>query len=656
MAIDQNLPEPLSAKFRESFAFPTMKDRVPVIVCKIVDLLYRNKNIYTESDALKQIIEHMSKLRYEIATDKPFSPIDDGRENCPIWNEYMERKQITNEDGGIGEPSWFQSSWLYAECYAYRRLWQSMAVGANPVYKELDFFEIQKRESLVGSWVSIKALLVTLTAVRSCSEQAKIHSDFLTFLKISLWGNKCDLSISSGVATSFQGDPKTQIACLQSNVIVDHSEAIWEYLKGHQGGTVDIILDNVGFELMSDLVLADYLIFSGLAKKIRLRVKAQPWFVSDTMRHDIQWTLDTLEKGAAPRRIHPQWVIKSWDWYIITGTDSLVLDEANQGITQPMVQRWRHFLEDGTWEICEDPFWTYPHFFGEMKEDDPKLYTNLAEATLLIFKGDLNYRKLVGDLKWDPTTSFEQSLLSFHPAPIVTLRTLKADVVTSLRMGQAEELSIKDPDWLINGDWAVNHAESFLALHFLEELHGEAHKKIRAQIQGLEVFQVIEGHGFEVHQEVLAQIQVLQLRIPPEQTRGNVHNPRVIQGQPLQRGQTGEQLQLGDVSEGRTDHRLDLVAIKVNLLERVEAVKVLVHNSGELIAAQVEDAEAGEAPEGADADVGDVRVRDDQDLEEPQNDTTVVVAGCSEEGLEILSALVKTSFEAPAPAAERPDP
>lgn len=39
-------PKPLSPSNKNSFAYPTMKDRVPVIICKVVDLLYRNRSEY----------------------------------------------------------------------------------------------------------------------------------------------------------------------------------------------------------------------------------------------------------------------------------------------------------------------------------------------------------------------------------------------------------------------------------------------------------------------------------------------------------------------------------------------------------------------------------------------------------------------------------
>ena len=59
-----------------------------------------------------------------------------------------------------------------------------------------------------------------------------------------------------------------------------------------------------------------------------------------------------------------------------------------------------------------------------MKKENPSLYSQLSEANILIFKGDLNYRKLVGDLSWSTETTFLESLQGFNPAPLVALRTL----------------------------------------------------------------------------------------------------------------------------------------------------------------------------------------------------------------------------------------
>lgn len=70
----------LSGSDRDSFGYATIQSRLPVIVSKIVDDVYRAYNGLSDADPLKPqkekeakgIIEAIGGLRYELQRDKPF--------------------------------------------------------------------------------------------------------------------------------------------------------------------------------------------------------------------------------------------------------------------------------------------------------------------------------------------------------------------------------------------------------------------------------------------------------------------------------------------------------------------------------------------------------------------------------------------------------
>ena len=125
-----------------------------------------------------------------------------------------------------------------------------------------------------------------------------------------------------------------------------------------------------------------------------MRVKDQPWFVSDTTPQDITWTLNQLSRG-----------------------------EENTEPLAVLAKRWKSYIQSGVWVFQEDSFWTFPHPFNMMADTDPVLYKELGEADLIIFKGDLNYRKLVGDLNWETSTSLKTALQVQIHKPYVILKT-----------------------------------------------------------------------------------------------------------------------------------------------------------------------------------------------------------------------------------------
>lgn len=249
---------------------------------------------------------------------------------------------------------------------------------------------------------------------------------------MSLWGNKCDLSISGGQDNAQKSSILTSLDSFKPFILVDNTESLWSvFTKNQDGGTgkgspirVDIVLDNAGFELITDFVLADALLSLNLASEVHFHAKCIPWFVSDTTRCDFDWTIQQLL--AANHR----WLSKCG-------------------------QTWKENVKKGSWVYHEHLFWTLPHEFWSMEEVAPDLYAELRKSDLLLFKGDLNYRKLTGDRKWDFTAPFSQVLKMFHPAPLCTIRTLKADVQVGLRPGLGEGLGASEPDWMVSGKYGV---------------------------------------------------------------------------------------------------------------------------------------------------------------------------------------------------------
>lgn len=171
--------------------------------------------------------------------------------------------------------------------------------------------------------------------------------------------------------------------------------------------------------------MCDFIIHHKLASKIRFRVKSIPWFISDVTPKDFHYTLSELEK-----------------------CEDETLREASK--------KWNKYLENGQF-ILEPAhhFFTSAHEFYKMERVAPELYQSIAEAHLAIFKGDLNYRKLLGDINWNPTIDFRTALNNFLPTNLCAMRTVKADLICGLKIGQWEDLWEKDENWMATGQYGV---------------------------------------------------------------------------------------------------------------------------------------------------------------------------------------------------------
>ena len=95
--------------------------------------------------------------------------------------------------------------------------------------------------------------------------------------------------------------------------------------------------------------------------------------------------------------------------------------------------------------------WTSAKFFSELPSS---LAKDLSGASLVIVKGDANYRRLVGDYHRPSTTSFSGAVRSF-PSSALALRTMKSELIVGSPKGMTERMAALDPDWMVNGRWTV---------------------------------------------------------------------------------------------------------------------------------------------------------------------------------------------------------
>ena len=289
---------------------------------------------------------------------------------------------------------------------------------------------------------------------------------FTEMLEICLWGNATDLSLLTNLSYAdiqkLQGS-NARTANADKILVQDFPAAFSVLKKAQDAGTkdrrVDIVLDNAGFELFVDLILAGYLLQSGLATQIVLHPKTIPWFVSDVVPADFSALLSALVNAKS-------FYEDPSEEETAAGATPAALSADDAKALTLLFENWSSLYAEGKIVMRPNGFWTEGGSYWRLPSTAPTLLDDLKDSELVIFKGDLNYRKLVGDAMWDPTTSFESALGPTGKGSgvrVLALRTCKADVVVGLEKGVDEKLRALEGmggesgarKWAWSGKWAV---------------------------------------------------------------------------------------------------------------------------------------------------------------------------------------------------------
>jgi len=384
-----------------SFANLTLTQRMPAIVRRVID----------ENDFPPSIVENLETLIQELPYGIVRSLQDQGPD-LKAWARYLEPF--------LGK-RWIDIPWIFAEIYFFRRILEATHYFVPGSSQGVDPYEYQKRRGLETAMDSIRELSARVNTWSA----SQLHRDgisrtsLIALLYFDLWGNRADLSLWP-INPEESEQSRQEIHLEQTHILVDDTSLLADRVANFHEVRIDFIVDNAGFELVSDLCLVDFLLASKAAGIVYLHLKSHPTFVSDATIEDVHSTLEVLAADS----------------------DAEV---------QSLAHRLQDHIAQGRLRLCEALFWTAPLVFWEMPEE---LQSELAQSRLIFIKGDANYRRCLGDRKWPFTTSFED-IVCYFPAPLAALRTLKSELAAGLQLDQVERLNQEDPQWLTNGQWGV---------------------------------------------------------------------------------------------------------------------------------------------------------------------------------------------------------
>ncbi|EME82480.1 uncharacterized protein MYCFIDRAFT_82389 [Pseudocercospora fijiensis CIRAD86] len=472
MEDDPKVPQ-YSTSDPTSFAATSASERWPVILTGAIDDLH--KAVIKESDPAKveegkTITSGIAALKYELQHNRQLTPLeDDGEPDIARYNHELQQR---------GNPKWHDVAWLYSECYLYRRVATLFALSKH--WKNYDVFSKQKLSTFRSSRPAVlelaaryndltKQLQSNKSALSTASDEEREQAEKLLFIEmceICLWGNATDLSLLTNLSyddiQKLQGS-NARKANEDKIIVNDFDKAFAILSKAKSAGArdrrIDIVLDNAGFELFVDLILAGYLLQADLATSIVLHPKNIPWFVSDVIPKDFAEMLSVL---VDPKR-----------FYETPSEDDQARNITPQPLSQTesddlktLFENWSSLYAEGKIVLRPNVVWTEAGSYWRLPKTAPNLHEDLQQSELVIFKGDLNYRKLTADAAWDPTTPFAEAIGPMGPGSGVrtlALRTCKADVVVGLPKGRDEELRAMEDGggdtgarkWAWSGKWAV---------------------------------------------------------------------------------------------------------------------------------------------------------------------------------------------------------
>ena len=334
--------------------------RIPEILTSAINQLYKRQH--------SKEVEEIGKLIYDMKRNREM-PLFDNSEDCSIeWNNAIQN---------LKSKAYFDAPWLFSQCFVFYKL-ESIVHHLG-----IDVFANEKSKLLEHSIEDY----VPFTS--SQSVEAQLFQQLLNSVE-------CSSPID--------------------HLVINDFDKIWTYLQSVNQGSIHIVLNNVGHEFLSDLVLADFLIEHNFASSVVFHVKPYPFFVNNVTLNDVDNAFEHYSQNVKLKDIAMKWT--NWRSKFIFKTN---------------------------------PFWNMPFYYSELQVKAPELHLELSNADVVIFKGDYNYRKLSGDDGNSDTAKFNLNI----SALCIVLRNIKSNTLVGVESTKIKKLTDLDSKWQIHGKYSV---------------------------------------------------------------------------------------------------------------------------------------------------------------------------------------------------------
>lgn len=576
------LPDPYYVSQKSTPAYTNVRKQWPTVLNHAIagtTLTIDQIALSNEQKALEglDLINQITKLKIEVESNARLSLIEYPNEykesDIPEYNEYILtlRESSGNSDTENDISRWRSAPCLFTECYLYRRL--AAIYQFSQYWSDYDCYTLSKQSAFRSSKPAVIELALRyrdlshqltsselVTKVPKQARLAMLQNLFTDFVNVSVWGNAADLQMLANIRINNPGyqDPDSQTVKLrkacESNILVNDTKSLWQIFESCYESSerssptrIDIVLNTAGFELYTDIILALFLLDSNLVQHVVFHPKSLPCFVSDVINQDFETLVDDLTNPQffVSGLSHDQfealaYVADRFGYYWKMGeeeegegkvkTDGYIQGNTAQngsrnGVQSNGSQYTQHTPIKGI-SIHNNLFWNTHHPFNTHLSPNSRdifgkmLWNDLASSDLVVFKGDMNYRKLVGDLRWErdvpfkdavsavsavsaasaastlssgknrkaegkevPTTTLGESGLN-----IVAFRTIRSLALCGLKKGQEDELNRIWESQSLSGQQGVQGLQGSLG-----QLGSQGPQPNQLNLHALQVHQALQS-------------------------------------------------------------------------------------------------------------------------------------------------------------------